>query len=673
MRRWIIVVLVLLVVLAGALAFALSRLDRWLEQNRAWIAAQVSQAVGREVQFDEVGVSLRGGVAGRLVNLRIADDPAYARDDFLRARSVRVALRVLPALFGRYEVRYVAVEAPELVIIRDAGGLNVSSMGGGAAPKPRPAEKPAAEQPAAALPAILVAAARIEDGRMRFIDRTVKPPAEYVVDQLDVRVSDLSPTTPVSLRVVAAVLGAKTQNVEVEGTVGPLGDDLPVDVTVHLDEVPPVALDGTIALKARVAQRSDGPPAVTGTATLRQVSAAPPGLPGKVTGLDSTIELRGDSAVVQPTRFEVAGVPIETEATIERFQPLRARYTVKAAEVDLGAFGAGPGTLRGLETSGTAELTDAGPVVRASTRSRRGSVRDVEYQDLQTEVAMADQVATLERVRVGAFSGTYEGSGRVDLHDADRPRFESRSIVRGMTVRDFLAHGFPKAVGRMEGRLDATLSATGAGRDWDSVRPTLAGGGRVDVHDGVLKDVNIAESVLGVTGIPGLSALVPPDLRTRYPEIFGTGDTRFEELGGDVRIASERLTTDNLRMTARDYAVTGQGGVGFDGRVDFTATLVASEKLTADIVRATKEARYLTNAGNRLAIPFRFVGVMPGVKPVPDAEWVARTLARAALGKGVEKLLDGVGGKKKGGKKKGGKERPEEELLRKGLEGLLGR
>jgi hypothetical protein len=185
------------------------------------------------------------------------------------------------------------------------------------------------------------------------------------------------------------------------------------------------------------------------------------------------------------------------------------------------------------------------------------------------------------------------------------------------------------------------------------------------VRDGVLKDVNLAESVLGSTGFAGVAALVPADVRGRFPDVFGTGDTRFEQLGGSVHIADQRLTTNDLRLAARDYAVDGRGAADFDGRVDFTATLIASERLTAEIGGRIHEARYLANEQGRIAIPFRFVGKMPGVKPVPDADWVAKTVARGALGKGIAKLL--------GGKQKpGAKERPEQQLLRKGLEGLFG-
>jgi uncharacterized protein involved in outer membrane biogenesis len=116
--------------------------------------------------------------------------------------------------------------------------------------------------------------------------------------------------------------------------------------------------------------------------------------------------------------------------------------------------------------------------------------------------------------------------------------------VHGVALPELLARAFPAAAKQMDGRLEANLTLSGTGRDWNAIRPTLAGQGRADVRDGVLKDVNVAESVLGgATGVAGLTSLVPPDVRGRYPDVFGTGDTRFEALGGSIRIANQRVTT----------------------------------------------------------------------------------------------------------------------------------
>ena len=61
MRKLLILGAVLLI-LAGALFVAASNLNRYLAENREWLAEQASSALGRSVAFDEIGVSLRGGL-----------------------------------------------------------------------------------------------------------------------------------------------------------------------------------------------------------------------------------------------------------------------------------------------------------------------------------------------------------------------------------------------------------------------------------------------------------------------------------------------------------------------------------------------------------------------------------------------------------------------------------
>jgi hypothetical protein len=183
--------------------------------------------------------------------------------------------------------------------------------------------------------------------------------------------------------------------------------------------------------------------------------------------------------------------------------------------------------------------------------------------------------------------------------------------------------------------------------------------------------VNVTESVLGgLTGIAGLSTLVSPGLRAKYPGIFATGDTRFDRLASTIAIGDRRLTSTDLTVAARDYTITGKGFVSFDRQADFALALVASSALSGDLTTAVKEARFLADGDGRIAVPFRLVGTLPQLRVVPDADFVTRTLSRALAERGLDALVGTLTGKPPAGKK--GKERPTDDLLR-GLEGLLGR
>ncbi len=815
MRKWIVLVIVLLV-LGGAIGLALANLNSYLNSNRVWLADQVAAALGRTVTFDEVGVSILGGFGARVKNLRIGDDPAFAKEDFVRAGEVQVAVKILPALFGRYEVRKILLEKPSLTIIREKAGFNFNSIG--SAPRRsadgKPEKSPSSAEPSAggsSRAAFLVGLMNLRGGEIRYLDRTVSPPSEAVVRDLDLSVSDLSLTTPIGLRLTANLLGSQKRNLKVEGTIGPLGSPpnpqaAPLEASLEvgpivLDELkkleavakvlPPelscadpmllrarakgtaarlsleAELDGsdaairygqaftkpkgvplrlalsveragtsmdvkTLSLRLAAldltgkgtvgsapgspidvqldskptalsgwdrlipafsgydvsgnvevhvrARGKVGPgetPEVDGTIALQDVNAKQKGSPYEIESLSTKIALRGDSATLPPTKFQLGGSPIEVEASIQSLRSRAGTFVLHSPELRAVSLGfedpqaKKAEVIRGLEMRGQFRAAEKSAELRGNLRSNEGSLRDVDYQDLAAEFGYENRSAELGRLALRAFDGTYDGSGRYDLREAENPKFSFKWSGRGMVLKTLRATKFPGAEQKIEGRLDADLALDGSGSGWEAIRKTLRGDGRMNVKDGVLKDVNIADQVLaGVTGIGGLSNLISPRTRSKYPELFSTSDTRFEKLGGTVQIADGEARTNDLTLAARDYAVLGRGSFALENRLDFTATLVASQRLTDDVVTDVREAKYISNDDGRLEIPFHLTGSLPGVKPKPDGEFIARALARAAVGKGIEKLL---GGKKSSSAPGEKTPRPEQDLLRKGLEGLFGR
>jgi hypothetical protein len=215
---------------------------------------------------------------------------------------------------------------------------------------------------------------------------------------------------------------------------------------------------------------------------------------------------------------------------------------------------------------------------------------------------------------------------------------------------------------RFDGLLDGDLTVSGTAGDPPAVRRSLAGAGHVAIRNGRLHDVNVAERVLDATGIAGVVTLVPARIRDRYPAIFATDDTHFDELSSDVRIGQQKIVVEAMNVVAKDYAIDGHGHITFAREMDMTATLVASAMLTADVLGVVHEAKYLTNDASRLAIPFRLSGVLPNVRAKPDADFVARAIQRALTGEGLDKLL-GDGGKK---------DKPED-VIKKGLDRLFRR
>jgi uncharacterized protein involved in outer membrane biogenesis len=457
-------------------------------------------------------------------------------------------------------------------------------------------------------------------------------------------------------------------------------------------------LDGTVeaTLHAKGAVGGDGAPQVTGALKLKNVGGGGDGLP-RIAGFSPTIELKGNGAVIAPTALTVGGAPLEIGATVESFAKPVIRFTLRSPALPTAALGVeGEDVLRELAVDGTVALGGAAPDLRGAVRSAGGRVQQIDYQDLRVDARVADQVATLDTLAVRAYGGTYRGQGRYDMRNAAAPAFNFESVVEGMDLTGLLGAHFPGAAARIRGRLDADLALTGAGATWDAISSALRGNGKAAVHDGALVGVNIAESVLGgATGVPGLTALVPSKIQGDYPQLFAATDTAFERCGGSIRIADGRVSTEDLALAAIDYQVRGRGWFSFTNEVDFGAVLVTSEPLTRKIIDEVSAAKYVANRDGRIEIPFRFAGQLASAKPKPDLSALARSLQGALIQEGIGKLLgapprpgggaapahDGAAGADETRKRKGsGEEKPRpaapttaEELLQKGLEGLLGR
>jgi hypothetical protein len=352
-------------------------------------------------------------------------------------------------------------------------------------------------------------------------------------------------------------------------------------------------------------------------------------------------------------------IEIDAEATGAATGTVRVRGTVGpigdppfAAEVPVEQHVTIHGTtidVADLAVTGRLRRTERGtPIATLRITAPALSAGDVELSALEVTATERDGVATLERMAFGVFGGTVVGNARVD-HTGATPTFAAETHVRGVDVARALAVRSPDLAARFEGRLDADCAVSGSTGDEAIVRRTLTGMGHAAVRNGRLVGVNVADGVLsGVTGVGGLVTLVPARVRDRYPAIFASDDTTFDELSSDVRVADQRIVLESLAVTARDYAVRAKGTVAFTQQVDLTGTLTASAPLTADVIGGLKQAKILTDTTGRLAIPFRLVGVAPNVRPQPDAEFVGRVLRKALADEGLDldRLLGGRHGRK---------------------------
>lgn len=436
-------------------------------------------------------------------------------------------------------------------------------------------------------------------------------------------------------------------------------------------------------------------PKLTGTLSLQDGGAAPEQLAKPLTDIQAAITLTGQGAELTKTTVRMGESTLQLEAQVERFQPLKAAYELHAPVLRLADLQpeASEDLLETVSATGRVWLQNGDLSHTGQLSSKQGHVAQVRYTDLQLDSSVADQVAKIDRFKLHAFEGRLDGSGQYDFGAAP-PRMAVTAQVDAVNLTEFFRSGLALTDPPVQGTASLDFTVSGRGHTWDTLKPALRGQGKAEITDGALREFNLAEGVLsGLTGIPGLSLVLPQQLREKYPEIFASPHTEFDECTSQFSLSNGKIKLDRLRIAARDFRTQATGWMDFEQQVDATASLTLSQTLSSDLMRVTKELRYIADAEDRVEIPFALAGVFPAVRPTLDARQIGTLIQRAAtraLQDVVqEKILDTLRPAKKkqqdraaqqeDGSDRTASEQPdkapslEEQLLQKGLDALFGR
>ena len=669
MRKWIIVgvVCLILIVLAG---LAIVNLNGLINRNKDYLLAQAKEALGRDVGVGDIGVTLWGGIGVRLKQFSLADDPSFSNEAFVRAADLQVNLQFLPLLKKEFQVSKVILHRPTINVIKDQKGqFNFSTIGREKEKKEKEEKEKEKKPPEerAAPPPLLVSLVDVDSGEIHYMDRSQG--IDFRATQVDFKINDISFDRPINVDLSAAVFGAGKQNLKMKGRVGPIGpkadlNKLPLEGDLELDSVPLANLEkslpgfkqrypeglelaGSVGSKTHFSGSlgKEVLPQINGTVNLIDVSARVPQLPQPITDVNAKINFTGKSAELPESPFRIGKSQVHLAAKVASFAPLSLTYRLTSPELslaDLRTTASGrkkPEVLKNLTSDGSVAVKDGALSYRGNLSSVGGTIADGDYTDLQSSISLANRVATIESLSLGAFSGSLKGRGRYDMRETT-PRFAATTNVKSMDLTQIFRSMLPSAPQNIRGLINMDLDITGAGKEWDSIQKALKGQGKAEVVNGALLDVNLAESVLsGATGIPGVVNLIPADVRNKYPAIFASKDTEFKQLKGSAIISDGKARTDDLVVSAAEFEAQGKGWFAFDHTVDFRALLLLSQQLSQDIISRAKETKNLADDQGRIEVPFNLSGKLPGAKPKPDIGYIARAMQKGAIEQGLDRLL----------------------------------
>ena len=205
----IVVVVILLAVIA--LPFLIN-----VNSFRPKLESELSTALGRQVKVGNLSLSiLSGSVSAE--DLSISDDPGFSKDPFIRAKSLKVGVEVMPLIFSKtLHVTDITLDRPEISLLRDASGKwNFSSLGNSS----EAAKKPAAAESSSSTPNLSVSKLDVKDGRLSVnrANSSIKP---HVYDNVDISVRDFSLTSQFPFTITANLPAGGSA--KLDGKAGPI-------------------------------------------------------------------------------------------------------------------------------------------------------------------------------------------------------------------------------------------------------------------------------------------------------------------------------------------------------------------------------------------------------------------------------------------------------------------
>lgn len=258
------VALVVVVVLALLLPFIID-LNRYKEP----IISAAEDALGRKVDFEELELSLLGGLGVTLQNLEIASREGFSAGPLLKLDALDVNVKLLPLIRKEIAVKRVVLDRPAIIIERNqSGALSIDDL---IAPDPEPGgdkgEKEAEAGGPSILAGLLVSSVTIHDGVFRFIDHAAEgeTPVVLGLEEIDLKVTDVAFDVPVRMALRAALTGTGG-TIGLEGTFGPVPESFSlemakIDLDLSLDAIGAAALSPLLGSE-------DGLKIVQGTAGL---------------------------------------------------------------------------------------------------------------------------------------------------------------------------------------------------------------------------------------------------------------------------------------------------------------------------------------------------------------------------------------------------------------------
>jgi AsmA protein len=323
--RTILIIVGVLVVLLLVVPFLIP-----VNQFRPTIEEKASAALGRKVEVGNLSLSLLGGSLSA-ENLSIGDDPKFSSLPFLKAKSLKVGVEIMPLIFSKtLNVTGVTIDSPQVTLLHNgAGQWNYSSLGGSSA-KSVAKQTPAAQTSGSSNSSADLTIKKLELKDGSIIVGSTNSQKRSTYDHVTVTATNVSTASKFPVTVTADLPGGG--KFKLDGTVGPIdqadtsltpldakmtASSLNLATTGFLD--PSAGLGGIVDLDSTIASQN-GVAETKGNLKLSKAlliaGGAPAGVPLNV-DFNTKYNLHKNAGVLNPSTVKIGNAVSHLTGTYE--------------------------------------------------------------------------------------------------------------------------------------------------------------------------------------------------------------------------------------------------------------------------------------------------------------------------------------------------------------------
>jgi uncharacterized protein involved in outer membrane biogenesis len=665
MRKVIIgigIVLLLLIVTAGIFVATFNP-----NSYRATIQTKLEEQLNRKIQLGDMSLGLFPP-RFRVTNLSIAEDPAFSSNQpFVKTGELSISVRLMPLLHKSVQVDSLTLQQPHVELIKNEQGVwNFASLGQKTSSPP----SSSSEQQGFSLGKLA-----IDDGQVAITDLQAHK-LRTVYDHINFELTDFAPNKPFNVDASVHLPGTGNQQVQLQGTGGPLAHDNPaatpfkgaldlkdVDIAGLQKFLQTSALENTAGILSghtNIANQ-DGKVSASG-----QLNMDKPKLHGIDVGypinLDYDIndDLKNDLLTINKGAIELGPTPLFVTGTVNsKPTPVQLDVNLKASDVsivEIARLAAAAGMAFSADTKVdgkvNANIQARGPADKPVLNGTLGG-RDIQVsgKDIAkpVEVKAINVALTPTEIRSDNFNVT--SGGTTASTQFTLKQYASKSPLVDATVRApkaalpellsmakaYGVTGLDKLSGAGTLNLDMHASGPLQAISSDQIMKALNGTLNVDFNNVRYAGVDISHKLAALTG----------SLQQGQED---KGFTNILKLTGNILVKNGIAQTNNLQaaLDIANVAAVGTADLASQAlnmQVNAIFSKDFSKQVGGASVGGTNVGNVLntalSNGEGQIVIPAIVTGTLQNPKFAPDTKKIAQMQVKGNASSLIQGLLGG--------------------------------